>query len=127
MMEQDKDRRPGGLSSLRDGACEQSPPKASIPDAEARRSLSAWAERRPSRTAAERAVIARFFAEHLPEAPCTVRIADEDIDALRAAHIRRFDEDLPRTETLFAVAMIGYRMALRDTDGNRNGENGEAG
>jgi hypothetical protein len=34
--------------------------------------------------------------------------------AIKAAHIRRFDEDLPRTETLMAVAMIGYRIALRD-------------
>lgn len=27
---------------------------------------------------------------------------------------KRFDEQLPRTETLFAVASIGYRIALRD-------------
>jgi hypothetical protein len=33
---------------------------------------------------------------------------------MRGAFIRRFDEDLPRTETLMAVARIGYRMALRD-------------
>lgn len=37
-----EDVRPGGLSSLRDGAAEASPPKASIPDAAARmRSLLA--------------------------------------------------------------------------------------
>jgi hypothetical protein len=33
---------------------------------------------------------------------------------MRAAFIGRFDEDMPRTETLMAVAHIGYRMALRD-------------
>lgn len=38
---------------------------------------------------------------------------------MRAAFIRRFDEDLPRTETLMAVAHIGYRMALRDLDRKR--------
>ncbi len=33
---------------------------------------------------------------------------------MRAAFRKRFNEDVPRTETLFAVAAIGYRAALRD-------------
>jgi hypothetical protein len=40
--------------------------------------------------------------------------------AAKAAFIRRFDEDLPRSETLMAVAMIGYRMALRDLGSGQN-------
>jgi hypothetical protein len=76
--------------------------------------LSAWAERRPERTERERAEIADRQASHLPPPEQIVRVSDADIDAMRAAFIRRFDEDLPRTETLMAVANIGYRMALRD-------------
>lgn len=76
--------------------------------------LSAWSERRPSRTESERAQIAARFASHLPKPADTVHVSNEDLDAMKAAFIRRFDEDLPRTETLMAVAHIGYRMALRD-------------
>lgn len=79
--------------------------------------LSAWAERRPERTEAQRAKIADGLAAHLPTLPLTGRTwSDADIDAMKAAFIRRFDEDLPRTETLFAVAAIGYRIALRDLE-----------
>lgn len=77
-------------------------------------SLSTWNERRPARTEKQRGEIADFYARHLPALTPGGFISDEDIQAMRAAFIRRFDEDLPRTETLFAVAMIGYRMALRD-------------
>lgn len=76
--------------------------------------LSAWAERRPERTEADRSAIADQYAAHLPKPKQPVRLSDQDIDAMKAAFIRRFDEDLPRTETLFAVAQVGYRIALRD-------------
>jgi len=59
-------------------------------------------------------MIAEASAQHLPKPPDVVHVANGDLDAMRAAFIRRFDEDLPRTETLMAVAHIGYRMALRD-------------
>ena len=49
----------------------------------------------------------------LPAMP-TVVFSDEDVAALRAAFLLRFDEPLPRTETLFAVASVGYRLAIRD-------------
>lgn len=74
--------------------------------------LSAWQERRPKRTEKQRAEIAQKYAAHLPQAS-EYFIAEEDIKAMKAAFIRRFDENLPRTETLFSVAAIGYRMALR--------------
>ena len=77
-------------------------------------SISAWPERRPPRTEGERAAIANRFAEHLPQIGYARTISDDDLNAMRAAFIRRFDEQLPRTETLMAVAAIGYRMALRD-------------
>lgn len=80
--------------------------------------LSAWAERRPERTESERIRIAEACAGHLPKPAGTVHVSSEDLNAMRAAFIRRFDEDLPRTETLMAVAHIGYRMALRDKDGS---------
>lgn len=75
--------------------------------------LSAWAENRPKRSEHDRAMIAKKYSAHLPESP-TIHLSDQDMLALKAAFIRRFDEDLPRTETLMAVAGIGYRMALRD-------------
>lgn len=85
--------------------------------------LSAWAENRPARTESERSEIADRYAAHLPERSEGDRskghLSDADIDAMKAAFIRRFDEDLPRTETLFAVAAIGYRMALRDAGNGR--------
>lgn len=74
--------------------------------------LSAYAERRPKRTAADRKAIAEKYAAHLPKIGAPVVLSDADIKAMKAAFISRFDEDLPRTETLFAVAMIGYRIAL---------------
>lgn len=76
--------------------------------------LSAWPERRPERTAHERAADAAYYARHLPEVGHPVSVADDDLDAMRAAFVRRFGEQLPRTETLMAVAHVGYRMALRD-------------
>lgn len=76
--------------------------------------LAVWAERRPQRTERERSDIADRRAAHLPKPASSVSVSDADLDAMRAAFIRRFDEDLPRTETLMAVAHIGYRMALRD-------------
>jgi hypothetical protein len=80
-----------------------------------RKSLSAWSEQRPERTESDRSAIAKRFAAHLPEALArSTPISDADLDAMKAAFIRRFDEDLPRTETLMAVAHVGYRMALRD-------------
>lgn len=84
-------------------------PGPSFPDA---RWLSAWAERRPSRTASERTFAKEYFSRHLPEASEGAPFSDADMDAIKAAFIMRFDEDLPRTETLMAVAMIGYRIAL---------------
>ncbi|UQS95280.1 hypothetical protein Pam5_64 [Pseudanabaena phage Pam5] len=32
--------------------------------------------------------------------------------AMKAAFIARFDEDLPRTESLMAVAAVGFRIAM---------------
>lgn len=78
--------------------------------------LAVWAERRPQRSESERSQIANRYASHLPLATSPVNVSDADLSAMRAAFIRRFDEDLPRTETLMAVAHIGYRMALRDRD-----------
>lgn len=85
-------------------------------------SLSAWPERRPARTENERTRIAEAYASHLPKPTGVGRVSDEDLDAMRAAFIRRFDEELPRTETLMAVARIGYRMALRDIAETKAGE-----
>ena len=79
----------------------------------AKQSLGVRAERRPARTEGDRTVIASACAAHLPPSPSHT-VSDRDIEAMKAAFIRRFDEDLPRTETLMAVALIGYRMALRD-------------
>lgn len=76
--------------------------------------ISAWSERRPARSEGERAEIADKFSAHLPISGTIRVISERDMNAMRAAFIRRFNEDLPRTETLFAVAAIGYRMALRD-------------
>ncbi len=80
--------------------------------------LSTWSERRPQRTESDRAKIADKASSHLPLPNRTVMMGDDDLRAMRAAFIRRFDEDLPRTETLMAVAMIGYRIALRDLGPN---------
>lgn len=97
------------------GAAGASPPSGEHPS---RRldlaSLSVWPERRPPRTEAERHEIAERFSAHLPDDRHVRVLCDGDILAMRAAFIKRFDEPLPRTETLFAVARIGYRMALRD-------------
>jgi hypothetical protein len=95
------------------------PPIDMTPD-EARACLSAWSERRPRRDETARALLANRMAAHLPQPAGTVRVSDADLDAMRAAFIRRFDEDLPRTETLMAVAHIGYRMALRDAQADRS-------
>ncbi len=76
--------------------------------------LSTWAERRPPRTEHARHQISERYSAHLPETVSGRTISDRDLNAMKAAFIKRFDEDLPRTETLMAVANIGYRMALRD-------------
>lgn len=76
--------------------------------------LSTWSENRPPRTERERAAIADRAAAHLPKPEATVHLSDEDLNAIKAAFIRRFDEVLPRTETMMAVAIVGYRIALRD-------------
>jgi hypothetical protein len=76
--------------------------------------ISDWPERRPQRTESERHEIAEKFAAHLPKHINKCVITERDINAMRAAFIARFDEQLPRTETLFKVASVGYRMALRD-------------
>jgi hypothetical protein len=64
----------------------------------------------------ERWDIADAAAAHLPEIPpgnC-IYWSEADVAAMRAAFAKRFNENQPRTETLFAVAVIGYRAALRD-------------
>lgn len=78
--------------------------------------ISPWPEQRPQRTERERREFSDKCSAHLPKptADGTV-IADEDLAAMKAAFAKRFNEPLPRTETLMAVAHIGYRMALRDT------------
>lgn len=75
--------------------------------------IATYAADRPDRNEHDRAQIAESYNRHLSASP-VYHCSDEDIDAMKAAFIRRFDEDLPRTETLMAVANIGYRMALRD-------------
>lgn len=77
--------------------------------------LSPWPEQRPQRSEAERAQFAREQSAHLPvpEGDGTL-VSDDDLAAMKAAHAKRFNEQTPRTETLMAVANIGYRMALRD-------------
>ena len=76
--------------------------------------ISAWPERRPKLSESKRSETAEYFAGHLPKAERGRAIDDADLNAMRAAFIRRFGEQLPRTETLMAVANVGYRMALRD-------------
>lgn len=78
--------------------------------------LSPWPEQRPERTEGDRSKFAEYMSAHLPK-PDTFKVihfSEEDLDAIKAAFIRRFDEPLPRTETMMCVACIGYRMALRD-------------
>lgn len=76
--------------------------------------LAAWSEQRPPRTAQERHEIADAYSRHLPPLPRGLVWSDEDFDAMKAEFIAPFDEDLPRTETLLAVAAIGYRIAMKD-------------
>jgi hypothetical protein len=77
--------------------------------------LSAFADSRPVASASERREIAVQYAAHLPPIVDGISWSDADIDAMKAAFIKRFDENLPRTETLMAVAAIGYRVALART------------
>lgn len=79
-----------------------------------RRSLSPWSERREYKSESERHKFAKIASAHLPETPEPVHFSEDDIAALDAAFVKRFNEDIPRTETLMAVAHVGYRMALRD-------------
>lgn len=78
--------------------------------------LSPWPEQRPQRSESDRARSAAEMSAHLPliEAFKVVHFSDDDMLAMKAAFIKRFDEELPRTETMMCVACIGYRMALRD-------------
>lgn len=77
--------------------------------------LSPWPEQRPPRTEAERSRFAEEQSAYLPKpAGDGTLISDQDLAAMKAAFAKRFNEQLPRTETLMAVAHIGYRMALRD-------------
>lgn len=62
----------------------------------------------------ERHDIAEAASSHLPKPTGTIHISSDDEAAMRTAFQKRFGEDLPRTETMYAVAAIGYRMALRD-------------
>jgi hypothetical protein len=107
---------PSGCEASPSAAIFVASSRSRIPNADRRdlEAISAWPERRPPRTEEERGAIADRFAAHLPKKPNPGVIGEEDILAMRAAFIRRFDEQLPRTETLMAVAHIGYRMALRD-------------
>lgn len=83
--------------------------------------LSPWPERRPHRTEGDRSRFATAMSAHLPipDAAMVVHFSDDDMKAMKAAFIMRFDEQLPRTETMMAVAHIGYRMALRDTQAKK--------
>lgn len=78
--------------------------------------LSPWPEQRRPRTEAERAAFAAAQSAHLPmpDAFRFVHMSDDDLAAMKAAFVKRFNEELPRTETMMCVAMVGYRMALRD-------------
>lgn len=76
--------------------------------------LSPWPEKRAPRTEQERHDFSEEQSAHLPKAGDAVHVSDDDLAAMKAAHAKRFNEELPRTETLMAVAHIGYRMALRD-------------
>lgn len=85
--------------------------------------LSPWPERRPGRTASERRALVKRLSAHLPGPATIIRVSDRDLEAMKAAFIARFDEALPRTETLMAVAHIGYRMALRDVRDTQSPQN----
>lgn len=77
--------------------------------------LSPWPGRRPPhRSEGDRSRFAKEMTAYLPKPDGAVHISEDDIKAMKAAFMKRFDEQLPRTETLFAVATVGYRMALRD-------------
>lgn len=68
-------------------------------------------------SAEDRIEAGRIASKHLPNIGDTLippPIGEQDLEAMRVAFKIRFDEDVPRTETLMCVAMIGYRMALRD-------------
>lgn len=78
--------------------------------------LSPWPEQRPERCEGDRVRFAEHMSAHLPkpDAFSMIHFSEADLNAIKAAYIRRFDEQLPRTETMMAVASVGYRMALRD-------------
>jgi hypothetical protein len=66
------------------------------------------------KTEQERHQEADIAASHLPKVRDPISVSNADEAAMRAAFKKRFNEELPRTETLYAVAAIGYRMAMRD-------------
>ncbi len=79
--------------------------------------LSPWPEQRPvPYEEGERSRFAEETSAHLPKSDAfkVISFSDEDIRAIKAAYIKRFNEELPRTETMMCVAAIGYRMAIRD-------------
>ena len=71
-------------------------------------------ERRACRSEAQRGEdkIDAARAAGLPNV--SIFVSGADVDAAKAAFCWRFDEPLPRTETLIAVMSVGYRMAIRD-------------
>ena len=83
--------------------------------------LAMFAIDRPERTEIERFEEARSQSSHLPPI-VGVRCSSDDVLALQSAFIAKFDEDLPQTETLMAVALIGYRMAVRDLQSQKGSD-----
>lgn len=80
------------------------------------RRLPARFYRERRRSEAERHAIAREKSRHLPDPNAwkTTHWSDDDLEAMRAAFAARFDEPIPRTESLMMVAAIGYRIAMQD-------------
>jgi hypothetical protein len=91
-------------------------------------SISAYSAWRNARSETDRHGIAAQFAKeaNLPDLPSGLFWSDADINAMKAAYIARFDEDLPRTETLMKVAAVGYRIALRDAQAGVTRMGGDA-
>lgn len=79
---------------------------------------------KPWPSEADRAATAAAASAHLPHPGAfkVTHFSEADIEALRAAFRKRFNEDVPRTETMMCVASVGYRMALRDLLGWREND-----
>lgn len=76
--------------------------------------INAWLEQHSHGDATKRAEMARRLSGHLPTPNALVYWSEADAAAMKAAFLARFDDPLPPSESLSAVAMIGYRRALRD-------------